>query len=195
VANSNARQASERAQLSELSAEARRLEAELRREIEAQAAALPPVPLSPPPPPPVPPPPLAEPVPLQTLQSFAKLKDAPDAVTIVIPASLVFEAGQAGLTQDARERLDQVAAVLRSRTERISVEVHTDSLGLRSDKESLSARRARAVVDYLVAHGVHKERIESHGRGDTQPLVDNATEENRATNRRLEIVLRVAPVS
>jgi outer membrane protein OmpA-like peptidoglycan-associated protein len=192
VANSNARLLDDKRALNRLNAEAAKLKARQKREVEEQAAALPPVP--PPPLPPPPPPPEVE-VPLETLAPFAQVREDPVGTVIVVPASLIFSAGDAELTDGAKQRLDDIAAVVRSRRGRVDVGVHTDNLGARLENEALSARRARAVVDYLVERGVGAERLQAHGLGDRQPVRDNATPENRAANRRLEIVLRREPVS
>jgi outer membrane protein OmpA-like peptidoglycan-associated protein len=198
AANSNARMLEDRRTLARLNVERVKLEAELRREIERQAAALPPAPEAPLTPPPLPPAEPAQPqapVPLDALASFATVREEVGATVITIPAGLVFAAGEATLTDGAKERLDEVAAVLKSRRGRVDVDVHTDDLGTRADKLSLSAQRAKAVVDYLAGQGVGAERLEAHGAGDTRPLRDNSTPANRAVNRRLEIILKPAPVS
>ena len=67
---------------------------------------------------------------------------------------------------------------------------HTDSQGSDAINNPLSKDRADAVRDYLVAQGVPATRISTAGRGEHQPIADNATAEGRAKNRRVEIFLR-----
>jgi len=64
---------------------------------------------------------------------------------------------------------------------------HTDDVGKADYNMKLSGERAAAVVQWLVAHGVAASRLSSHGYGDTQPLVKNTSDENRAKNRRVEL--------
>ena len=75
------------------------------------------------------------------------------------------------------------------------VEGHTDSQGSDAVNQPLSLNRASAVRDYLVSRGVPQEKISAVGLGASRPLVDNNTAENRANNRRVEIVIQPAQVS
>jgi len=214
TANSKARMANDQAYLAALTAEAARLkEAQTREraEIEAQAAALPPVPkvtelppelpvaMAPdvPVPAETPPVPGTEEPPSPVLESLTFAKVTTDALgtVITVPAALIFTAGKSGLSPEAKARLDEIATGLRDRQEKISVEVHTDSTGTHVANQQLSAKRAREVKDYLIGKGVPAGRIESHGLGDTRPVVENDTAKNRALNRRLEIILKPVPVS
>jgi outer membrane protein OmpA-like peptidoglycan-associated protein len=70
---------------------------------------------------------------------------------------------------------------------------HTDSVGDESKNMQLSQRRADAVRDYLVMHGVPDGRVTAQGMGETQPITDNRTAESRANNRRVEIILHGSP--
>ena len=217
TANSRARLANDQAYLEVLTAEATRLKErqnDADRDIEAQAAALPPVPtvvepkqvvatttVVPGETPPIPSPeteampdlPTVSPA-LESL-TFAKVTNDVMGTVITVPAALVFAAGKPGLSREAQARLDEIVVGLRDANERISIEVHTDSIGSHVNNQQLSAKRARAVRDYLVGKGISSQRIEAHGLGDTRPLVENDTAKNREVNRRLEIVLRPVPVS
>lgn len=68
----------------------------------------------------------------------------------------------------------------------IEVAGHTDASGPREANLELSVRRAEAVVDRLVASGLLRDRLTAVGYGPDMPLVDNATPEGRAVNRRIE---------
>ncbi|MDP1786234.1 OmpA family protein [Nitrosomonas sp.] len=75
---------------------------------------------------------------------------------------------------------------------RIIVEGHTDNVPtgrLGSDNMDLSLRRAKAIANILVLHGISKNRISVTGYGDTRPISSNTTEEGRAKNRRVEVKL------
>ena len=69
---------------------------------------------------------------------------------------------------------------------RITVEGHTDSDGSDVYNLDLSQRRAQAVVDYLIAHGVNSANIVAKGYGETTPIASNATAAGKARNRRIE---------
>jgi len=70
------------------------------------------------------------------------------------------------------------------------VEGHTDSQGSDRTNQPLSINRATAVRDYLVSRGVASERITAVGMGSSRPITDNKTAENRANNRRVEIIIQ-----
>ena len=99
-----------------------------------------------------------------------------------------FDFDKATLRADSTPTLEQVLEVLQ-RDAKLKVEVggHTDNVGKPDYNLQLSDRRAAAVKDWLVAHGIAAARLTSHGYGDTQPLVKNDTEEHRAENRRVEL--------
>jgi OOP family OmpA-OmpF porin len=70
------------------------------------------------------------------------------------------------------------------------VDGHTDSEGEDAYNLDLSTRRGRAVVAWLVGKGIAEHRLEARGFGEAEPVADNATEEGRAWNRRVELVAR-----
>jgi outer membrane protein OmpA-like peptidoglycan-associated protein len=67
---------------------------------------------------------------------------------------------------------------------------HTDDSGAASYNQALSARRAKAVADFLVAgHGIDVSRLTLEGYGETKPIASNDNETGRALNRRVEFIL------
>jgi OOP family OmpA-OmpF porin len=99
-----------------------------------------------------------------------------------------FDFDKATLRPDANAALGQVLRLLNDEPA-LAVEIggHTDDVGKPDYNLALSDRRAAAVKQWLVAHGVAAARLSSHGYGDTQPLVPNSSDENRARNRRVEL--------
>ncbi|MEP7327199.1 MAG: OmpA family protein, partial [Gemmatimonadota bacterium] len=93
------------------------------------------------------------------------------------------------LTIDAKKILDLVAQSLNAVPE-VTVEVqgHASSDGSDAANMSLSTRRAASVRTYLISKGVAENRLTSKGYGETMPVADNATEEGRKQNRRVELV-------
>jgi outer membrane protein OmpA-like peptidoglycan-associated protein len=67
-----------------------------------------------------------------------------------------------------------------------SVQGHTDATGTPEHNVRLSGERARAVMAWLVARGIDEGRLSAVGYGETVPLGDNATDEGRTRNRRVE---------
>lgn len=71
----------------------------------------------------------------------------------------------------------------------VNVAGHTDNTGNDAINVPLSANRAKAVADFLVAQGIPAANVTSEGLGATQPVADNGTDEGKAKNRRTEITV------
>ncbi len=71
----------------------------------------------------------------------------------------------------------------------ISVEGHADSRGSEDFNQKLSQRRAESVLEFMVKHGVDRERLSATGYGSSRPLVDAKTEHAYLLNRRVEFVV------
>ncbi len=116
-------------------------------------------------------------------------------VVLNLQEKVLFAFGSVTVTEDGKSTLKQVASVLKNHPERpIRVEGHTDNLPIQTEQFpsnwELSAQRAINVLKYLVyGQGVGKERIAAVAYGQFQPLVPNDSQQNRAKNRRVEIVL------
>jgi chemotaxis protein MotB len=107
---------------------------------------------------------------------------------------IVFHEGTAQVRREYLPILNRVADVLRSSYNPISVEGHTDDTILEGQDDSwawqLSLERALAVLEYFTqVEGLLPERFRAGGFGPSKPLVPNDSPENRAKNRRIEIVL------
>lgn len=103
-----------------------------------------------------------------------------------------FQTDSAQILPDSMALLEEIADVLKSRSEIGSVEVqgHTDNTGTPLHNERLSQNRAQAVVDALVRLGVNSTRLTAKGYGQDKPLVPNVTEANRARNRRVQLIIQ-----
>ena len=100
-----------------------------------------------------------------------------------------FETGKSEIKPESQNIIDQVAGMLKENSGlKISIEGHTDNVGTPAANKTLSENRAKAVVAALVAKGIDKSRLNAKGWGQEKPAADNATEEGRAKNRRVEIV-------
>ena len=92
------------------------------------------------------------------------------------------------LSDEVVAELDKVTAWLIDNPElNIAVEGHTDSIGNENYNQRLSESRAKAVMEYFIAHGVNADRLSCVGYGESSPIADNSTEEGRQQNRRVEL--------
>ena len=66
---------------------------------------------------------------------------------------------------------------------------HTDSKGEDAYNQGLSERRARATADYLASQGVDRGRLRTSGRGELEPVADNASADGQQKNRRVEVAI------
>jgi len=71
---------------------------------------------------------------------------------------------------------------------KIAIEGHTDNTGDAAHNKKLSGDRAHAVMKALIGQKIDKSRLSAKGYGAERPLVANDTEDNRAKNRRVELV-------
>jgi OOP family OmpA-OmpF porin len=85
----------------------------------------------------------------------------------------------------ARARVLQAEASLQ-----VSVEGHTDSRGTEAYNDALSLRRANTVSEYLAEHGVDAGRLSVVGYGESKPVASNDTDDGRAQNRRVELLVK-----
>lgn len=99
-----------------------------------------------------------------------------------------FEFDQSRLTLDAKTILDGVVTALTA-APNVNVEIggHTDNSGGDEYNQHLSEARAKAVQDYLIERGVAPTRLSAAGYGESQPVADNASEQGRELNRRVEL--------
>ncbi|HRO74691.1 MAG TPA: OmpA family protein [Crocinitomicaceae bacterium] len=109
----------------------------------------------------------------------------------IILKNITFDFAKFTLKSSSFVELDKVVTLLKSNpTYKIALTGHTDNIGNKTANLTLSLNRANAVKEYLVSKGIDKNRITTDGKGSGQPVVNNDTDENRETNRRVEFVLR-----
>jgi len=100
-----------------------------------------------------------------------------------------FDTGKATLKPESQKVLGDVLSLLQAQPDwKMKIEGHTDSTGTKAGNLTLSQQRAAAVVAWLAENGIAHERLTAIGLGDTKPIADNATDEGRAHNRRVELV-------
>nr|WP_227817670.1 OmpA family protein [Nitrogeniibacter aestuarii] len=101
---------------------------------------------------------------------------------------MAFASGSSEIDPAAYEALDRVATAMTALSAaRADIVGHTDSAGRASYNQRLSEDRAEAVRAYVAGKGVETARMSASGKGEAEPIADNATAEGRAANRRVEI--------
>lgn len=108
----------------------------------------------------------------------------------VVMEAITFDTGSSNLMPASRPILDRLASILNTHPQLTArVEGHTDSTGDTSLNQNLSQERADKVRDELALRGVAVTRVQAKGMGASEPKAANDTEEGRAQNRRIEIVV------
>jgi len=102
---------------------------------------------------------------------------------------ILFDFDKATLQHASAKQLQDVLTLLRTNPH-LSLEIqgHTDSDGSADYNLQLSQRRAESVRQYLMLFGIDRSRLQSKGYGASMPVVPNNSEENKARNRRVELV-------
>lgn len=110
---------------------------------------------------------------------------------IEIMQQVLFDTARATIKPESFPLLDEVAGVLKDHPEivQVRVEGHTDSRGARAFNMRLSQDRANSVMKALVERGIEAGRLTAQGYGPTVPIGDNATEEGRQQNRRVQFTI------
>ncbi len=113
------------------------------------------------------------------------------AKSIALGRALSFRAGSFELEASSEATLAEVVVILKQNPSivRLAVDGHTDDRGNERANLALSRGRAMAVVRWLNEHGIDARRTEARGFGPRQPVASNDTEEGRAKNRRVELVI------
>lgn len=109
---------------------------------------------------------------------------------VITLGDVLFGVDQSKLNPDGMRTVQKLATVLQNNMQRtVLIEGHTDNTGTQAHNQDLSERRAGAVRSALVLMGVSRDRIETKGYGETFPVTENNTAQNRQLNRRVEIIL------
>jgi len=123
-----------------------------------------------------------------TLGESGLAKDLADSGRAVV-YGINFDFNSDRLRAASKTILDQIVAILIAHPDwAMRIEGHTDSIGGAAFNQSLSEKRAAAVVAYLTRAKIDPARLSSSGAGLTSPIDSNATELGRARNRRVELV-------
>lgn len=137
-------------------------------------------------PPAPPPPPVAKPEPPPKPKRVEVTADK-----IVIKDKIQFDFNKATIKPESDDLLDEIVSVIKENAfiHKVSIEGHTDSDGADAYNLKLSDGRAKAVMDYLVAHGIEATRLSAKGFGETKPIASNDTDDGKEQNRRVEFLI------
>lgn len=114
----------------------------------------------------------------------------PEVITLDDQGQVLFAFDSAELTQGAQQRLQGLLPKLNDPSvTSVKVIGFTDSVGSDSYNQRLSERRASGVAEYLISQGLAPNKVTSQGRGESEPVADNDTDEGRSRNRRVELHL------
>lgn len=134
----------------------------------------------------------------QLVSGKVSIERRDDLVALVISEEDIFDSGSAVISKAAVNALKEVRDVILSSSGTVVIAGHTDNVpitgsGLFATNWDLSSSRAAAVAHAMTELlGVPAERVEVEAHADTRPIADNATEEGRRKNRRVEILMRPA---
>lgn len=120
-----------------------------------------------------------------------------DTVNLIIKDEVLFDPASADLKPQAHRILDQIAQLLAVNDYPVSVEGHTDDRPIQTARYpsnwELSVARATEVTRYLIGRSIDAQRLRAVGYADTRPLSQGTSDENRARNRRVSLVVHLRP--
>ncbi|WP_460418327.1 OmpA family protein [Pseudomonas sp. microsymbiont 2] len=114
----------------------------------------------------------------------------PEVITLDDQGQVLFAFDSAELTSGAQQRLQGLLPKLNDPSvASVKVIGFTDSVGSDNYNQRLSERRASGVAEYLISQGLAPSKVTSQGRGESEPVAENDSDEGRARNRRVELHL------
>lgn len=120
----------------------------------------------------------------------AEVIPAGEGIIVKFDSGLLFEFGKSTLSSAAMQNIDNLAASLNKYPDTdIMVIGHTDAVGTDAINNKLSLERANSVRSYAASKGVDLSRLKTSGKGKGEPIASNDTDEGRAQNRRVEVVI------
>lgn len=129
-----------------------------------------------------------------SLEDVIKVREEERGIILQLDETILFDSGKADLKESSIKALDTITKLVNSMDNDILVEGHTDNIPIHNSQFAsnweLSTERAVSVVRYFVGEkGVAPTRFSVKGYGEFKPLVDNSTPENRAINRRVDVLI------
>lgn len=137
---------------------------------------------------------------LAVIDKAKLVADAPVRARVSAPAVLpakvtlssdaLFDFDKSSLKAEGQKNLDDLLAKMKGQSYEVVLATgHTDGVGSEAYNQKLSVARAESVKAYMVSQGLPADKIRVEGKGKSQPIASNDTEEGRAKNRRVEVTL------
>lgn len=129
-----------------------------------------------------------------SLSDYVTMRLEDEGVVLQLGDSSLFDSGKADLKEESKEILDKIGVILKDVNKRVVIDGHTDNVPVGNGKYKsnweLSLYRALNVLDYLIATtDLDVSKYSAKGNGEYSPLVENDSDENRAINRRVDILI------
>lgn len=120
----------------------------------------------------------------------ASVERVGEGIVVEFSSAVLFGFNKSDLSTEAKVNLDKLVTVLNTYPDtNIEIQGHTDDKGTEAYNQTLSEKRATAVSGYLLTKQILGSRVTIKGFGESVPKYDNATEEGRAQNRRVEFLI------
>lgn len=117
-----------------------------------------------------------------------------EGIAVSFDSGILFTFDSSELRPEARENLNKLTEILnRDTNTNLLIVGHTDWIGSETYNQGLSMRRALSAANYIISQGISRDRIDTEGRGEYEPIADNETEEGRQLNRRVEVAIFASP--
>lgn len=129
-----------------------------------------------------------------SLAEVIKIREEDDGVVLQLDETILFDSGKANLKEYSKEILDIITTIITNIDNDVLIEGNTDNVPIKSTEYAtnweLSTARAVSVVRYFVeSKKLDPTRFSVKGYGEFKPLVENDTPENKAINRRVDILI------
>lgn len=120
----------------------------------------------------------------------AEVERVGEGIKVTFDSGLLFGFDSADLQSNAKKNLSEFAESMQEfENTNILIVGHTDSKGSESYNQDLSERRAEAASEFLAQQGIDSGRLMITGKGESEPVASNETDEGRRENRRVEVAI------
>ncbi|MGM0460717.1 MAG: OmpA family protein [Bacteroidota bacterium] len=124
----------------------------------------------------------------------ATIQRVEEGIAVSFDNGILFGFDSSTLRSEAQENLGKLSEILNRDEDTILMIVgHTDSTGDEDYNMSLSERRAQSAANYMISQGLSESRVQTEGRGETEPIADNSSEQGQQENRRVEVAIFASP--
>jgi outer membrane protein OmpA-like peptidoglycan-associated protein len=127
---------------------------------------------------------------IQQTVAGAEVTRVGEGLVVTFDSGLLFDFDSDALRAESRKNLDNLASSLNNFGDsKLLLVGHTDAQGTETYNLELSRRRSASVARYLETHGVSEFRVQTAGRGESEPIASNDSETGRQKNRRVEVAI------